>query len=266
MANTKGYVKLRRGLLEHLPIMSNLECKVYISLLLMADFNTGVCTFPIGGLESLCDASAKYIRLALGRLEAMGYIEYAPAVNQWRDNTVKIVKYASVNMTEPTTEPTTEAQGADQQEEAPKNYKKSEELEEEREAPPQRVGKSLWDEITDKLIDEWTKRYPSRPDPDFIKDIRKRVFQSVSSGQKSTSIASALKRIYEGEHVLGFGRYVTEAAQGRSSPFDAELRKKAYDCLKEFADVKCATQAKSKWYFDYCKACERGENYAVSKT
>ena len=77
-------------------------------------------------------------------------------------------------------------------------------------SPPQKVGKSLWDEITDKLIDEWTKLYPSRPDPGFIRDIRKKVFQSVSAGQPREAIASALKRIYAGEHILGFGRYVTE--------------------------------------------------------
>ncbi|MDP2210237.1 MAG: DUF4373 domain-containing protein [Candidatus Aquicultor sp.] len=132
-------------------------------------------------------------------------------------------------------------------------------------SPPSKFNKSPWEETTDILTDEWVALYSTRPDPDFIKDIRKRVFQSVSNGQPRAAIATALKRIFDGDHILGFGRYVTEATQGRISPHDNGLREKAYKCLKEFAEVKCATQAKRALYFDYCKACERGQDLEMSK-
>ena len=125
---TKGYVKLRRGLLEHMNIMNSSELKVYITLLLLANFKNGSVNITLANLADSCGLSYKIINLSVKRLVAMKYINYKPAVNQNRDSKFKILKYACVNTTEPTTEPTTEARPVDLPKEAPKKLEELKEV------------------------------------------------------------------------------------------------------------------------------------------
>ncbi|HEY3374620.1 MAG TPA: hypothetical protein VGK02_06120 [Candidatus Aquicultor sp.] len=147
MAKFQSYVKLRRGIREHLKIMSATELKVYIDLLTGADFKTGEVRTTIAAICQTCDLSNKVVNSALLRLAAMKYITYKPAKNQWHDSHIKIIKYAPVNNTAPTTEaptapstvvssePGTEAQGpkqgkqtAKKSEEDKRNHKNTKEI------------------------------------------------------------------------------------------------------------------------------------------
>lgn len=126
-------------------------------------------------------------------------------------------------------------------------------------SPPPKPENALWKETTDKLIDEWETLYTHRPDPAFIKDIRSRVYESCSSGQKADAIRQALKQIAEGAHPLSFGRLVTEAANGRASPGSPEQQRKAIQCDEECGRYECGTQ-KGDVLFDYCIHCKRYQN------
>ena len=134
----KGYVPLRRGIFEHLPVFSFAETKVYVALLCLADFRTGKAIISISDLADAIGCSYKTAQLAVGRLAAMKYISVSKAQNQWRDTIFTIKKYKTgyVKFTEPGTTPTTEAtttpgttaQDSNQGKGASKNLKNSKNL------------------------------------------------------------------------------------------------------------------------------------------
>lgn len=118
----RGYVKLRRGLFDHLKIISFSELKVYIGLLLLADFKDGKISISLLDLASSIGLSYKMVQLAIHRLKALGYVKFTLAKNQWKDTNFEIQRYnggsyeeenasvtGSVNTSVPTTEATTTA-------------------------------------------------------------------------------------------------------------------------------------------------------------
>ena len=145
MANSKGFVKLRRGIFDHLQIMSATELKVYIALLVLADYKNGSVNISISDLSESIGVSYKPVQVSVKRLVAMKYINFIPSRNQWQDSNFEICKYASVELTEAGTEATpiasvelteagteasTEAQAQDQQKQASKNLKNLKNLKE----------------------------------------------------------------------------------------------------------------------------------------
>ena len=110
----KGYVQLRRGLLEHLKIMSPQEITVYIGILLMANFKTASVNATVAELSDVVDICYKATLKAIRRLEKLGYVKYTQAHNQWEVSKIHVLRYhngknASVYNAEPLTEPLTEA-------------------------------------------------------------------------------------------------------------------------------------------------------------
>lgn len=89
----KGYVKLRRGLLDHIKVMSFSELKVYIGLLLLANFKNGYVNITIGNLCDIIGTDYKNTLNSIHRLEKFGYVKYTPAKNQWKESQFEIVKY-----------------------------------------------------------------------------------------------------------------------------------------------------------------------------
>jgi len=160
VANSKGFVKLRRGIFDHLQIMSATELKVYIALLVLADYKNGSVNISISDLSESIGVSYKPVQVSVKRLVAMKYINFIPSRNQWQDSNFEICKYASVELTEAGTEATpiasvelteagteatpiasvelteagteasTEAQAQDQQKQASKNLKNLKNLKE----------------------------------------------------------------------------------------------------------------------------------------
>ena len=89
----KGYVQLRRGLLEHLRNMSGAELKIYNALLILADFNTAKISISQSRLSEVVDLSNRMTGQCCRRLEAMDYIKIKTSHNQWSDNEFTILKY-----------------------------------------------------------------------------------------------------------------------------------------------------------------------------
>ena len=78
----KGYVQLRRGLLEHLKNMSGAELKVYNALLILADFNTAKINISQNKLSEIIDLSNRMVGKSCRRLAIMGYttLHYTPMI------------------------------------------------------------------------------------------------------------------------------------------------------------------------------------------
>jgi len=89
----KGYVKLRRGLLDHIKVMSFSELKVYVGLLLLANFKNGYVNITIGNLCDIIGTDYKNTLNSIHRLEKFGYVKYTPAKNQWKESSFEITKY-----------------------------------------------------------------------------------------------------------------------------------------------------------------------------
>ncbi len=125
---------------------------------------------------------------------------------------------------------------------------------EEREYP-----NNSWNELTDKLLNEWIDLYPQRPAPQLIKDIRKQIYDCVSSGQRADSIRYASRQIFEGKHVLGFGRFVTNHMQGNIVPSDEDNAKaQALDCKQTIKKqgLICPNAGKEPYPYAYCIHCK----------
>jgi len=156
MMNKNGYVKLRRGLGVHFQIMKPIEVTVYVALLILADFQTGIVKMSIRDLSAYTNIGYKEVSLAVRRLDAMDYIIYTPSPNQWVDSMMEIIKYASGEkpepIPEPIPEPTLQHTPLEQQKGAPKNLKKY---------------KNSNTELTQKLIDhyhdEFVKKFGDKP-------------------------------------------------------------------------------------------------------
>ena len=105
----KGYVKLRRGIAEHFKVMSASELKVYVGLLLLANYKNGSVNTTIAKLSDFIALSYKWTQVSLHRLEAFGYVKITVATNQWKDNKIEIINYnGSVITSDPTSEPRSE--------------------------------------------------------------------------------------------------------------------------------------------------------------
>ncbi len=110
----KGYIPLRRGLLDHLKIMSFSELKVYIGLLLLANYKNGYVKITVARLADTLGTDYKNTLNSIHRLDKLGYVKYTPAKNQWQDSQFKITKFnkgdiGSVNNTQPPPEAVPEA-------------------------------------------------------------------------------------------------------------------------------------------------------------
>ena len=89
----KGYVKLRRGIAEHFKVMSSSELKVYIGLLLLANYKTAMVNITLAELSDYVNLDKKITMENIHRLEKFGYVKYTPAKNQWHDNSIEIINY-----------------------------------------------------------------------------------------------------------------------------------------------------------------------------
>ena len=89
----KGYVQLRRGLMEHLKYMSGGELKVYNALLILADFRTAKISISQHELGKIVDLSNRVVGTSCNRLKAFGYIKVKTSHNQWKDNEFTITNY-----------------------------------------------------------------------------------------------------------------------------------------------------------------------------
>jgi uncharacterized phage protein (TIGR02220 family) len=89
----KGYVKLRRGLLEHFKIMTASEIKVYTGTLLLANFKSAVVKITLAELADIINIDKKITMDALHRLDKFGYVKYTPAKNQWHTTSIEIINY-----------------------------------------------------------------------------------------------------------------------------------------------------------------------------
>ena len=76
MTNGEGFVRLRRGILEHLRDrrLRPVEFAAFLTILLVADFRTGRWQGSARSLARLMGISSRYARTLLGRLEGMGYV------------------------------------------------------------------------------------------------------------------------------------------------------------------------------------------------
>jgi len=103
----QGYVPLRRGIIEHFKVMSSSEVKVYIGILLLANYKTAEVKITLAELVDTISLDKKIIINSLHRLDKFGYVKYTPAKNQWHSNIIKIINYnGRVKNTLPTTPPT----------------------------------------------------------------------------------------------------------------------------------------------------------------
>ena len=89
----KGYVQLRRGLADHFKVMSSSELKVYIGVLLLANYRTAIVNITLAELSDYVNLDKKIVMENLHRLEKFGYVKYTPAKNQWHNNSIKIINY-----------------------------------------------------------------------------------------------------------------------------------------------------------------------------
>ena len=99
MAGRRGYVQLRRGILDHLPNMSGAACKVYVALLCMADHRTGEVRLTVRELAVQAGMSAAYVAQALRELEqplpgrTEGYVVWHRGSNRFTDSVVQVTRY-----------------------------------------------------------------------------------------------------------------------------------------------------------------------------
>lgn len=115
-----SYVKLRRGLRDHLSDMTGLELKVYIYLLISARFqppNVGTLTTTARDIASDIGSNRTDVVRVLKKLSEphgsgnVRYIEYSPGVNQYDITHIRILKYAVPKTETPTLTPTLTADG-----------------------------------------------------------------------------------------------------------------------------------------------------------
>jgi hypothetical protein len=91
--SSAGFVKLRRGVTDHLSAMSGTEWKVFCALLLAADHNTGSTSISLTDLGRMVGCARSSIQVAVRSLVDGEYITYKPAKNQWDASVFAIPKY-----------------------------------------------------------------------------------------------------------------------------------------------------------------------------
>jgi hypothetical protein len=96
----RGYVPLRRGILEHLPNMSPNAVKTYVALLCLADWETGTLTVNVRDLADLVGISASTVSIALRELETPfegrkeGYVVWNRSRSRWEDSTIRVTRWS----------------------------------------------------------------------------------------------------------------------------------------------------------------------------
>lgn len=89
----KGYVQLRRGIIEHFKVMSSSEIKVYIGVLVLANYKTAKVNITLAELADIISLDKKITLNSLHRLEKFGYVKFTPAKNQWHSSMIEITNY-----------------------------------------------------------------------------------------------------------------------------------------------------------------------------
>lgn len=183
-----GYVKLRRGILDHLGTLTGSETKLYIALLCLATPATGRITATAFVLADIVALSQQTVSLDLKRLAALNYIGYKPARNQHAPADISIKKWAQCASTEsiaatrrqPVGNPlatrrqpvgSAEAQASDQQEGASDSQKAREEeqLENKTHVAPESADLSKLLSVLILKSDEQAKTNPEAWAPDIDK-------------------------------------------------------------------------------------------------
>lgn len=72
----KNHVLLNKELIAHILPMSSTEVKVFISILILANSQTGKLTIPLKGLAARVGLSYRMVNRAVLRLKEMGHIRY----------------------------------------------------------------------------------------------------------------------------------------------------------------------------------------------
>ena len=89
----RGYVQLRRGLLEHLPNMCGSDLKCYIAIVLIAGINTGRVDITTRDLAEAVGSGSNRVSESLRRLEEAKYIKVKKAKNQYSVTSIQITKW-----------------------------------------------------------------------------------------------------------------------------------------------------------------------------
>ena len=93
MASMKGYVPLRRGLIEHIPSMCGSDIKCYVSLLILADPWKGTLRITTRDLADAVGSGSNRVSESLRRLEDAGYIKVQRAANQFQTTEIQVTKW-----------------------------------------------------------------------------------------------------------------------------------------------------------------------------
>lgn len=88
-----GYVQLRRGIIDHFKVMSSSEIKVYVGVLILANYKTAKVNITLAELADIISLDKKITLNSLHRLDKFGYVKYTPAKNQWQSNIIEIINY-----------------------------------------------------------------------------------------------------------------------------------------------------------------------------
>lgn len=98
MTTQKGYVPLRRGLVEHLPKMPSTALKAYVALLCLADHKTGTVEISTRQLAETLGVSLGAAHRAIKALESdPAYITYSPSTSSHAESTIKILRFLPVD-------------------------------------------------------------------------------------------------------------------------------------------------------------------------
>jgi hypothetical protein len=109
----KGYVQLRRGLYDHIPLMADSEVVIYVALVMLGRINDGTVSMTLRDLASDLHKSPARISAALKRLaephgaDNVRYITYEPARNQHDMTRIRILKWRKSAVTVSDTAPVT---------------------------------------------------------------------------------------------------------------------------------------------------------------
>lgn len=98
MTTQKGYVPLRRGLVEHLPKMPSTALKAYVALLCLADHKTGTVEISTRQLAETIGVSVSTAHGAVKLLESEpAYISCSQAVARNASSTITILRFQPVD-------------------------------------------------------------------------------------------------------------------------------------------------------------------------
>lgn len=93
---TNGFARLERTLLEDLPMMSGAACKVYVALLIVADYRTGRCTVDAAALAQATGLSRRSVERALSELERVSLIRWTRGSNGHVPAAVEVLSHGEL--------------------------------------------------------------------------------------------------------------------------------------------------------------------------